>query len=182
LDSSGHTGGSNLDNFQRAIDVFAFSGFSPRRVTVSTCCLVEGIRSLGERKLAVRLAISLISADSEVRTRIMPITRSNPLPQLRQALLDYQGDLGKRITLEIVLMAGINDRPEDIEALVRFVQGQRGQQQGVPGHRSTHVSSPPRPALPRARYKAARARISFQCSVISLSTASMSSPVRVKRP
>jgi 23S rRNA (adenine2503-C2)-methyltransferase len=119
---------ANLDNLQRTVDVLSYSGFSPRRITVSTCGLVEGIRSLGERKLAVRLAISLISADSEVRTKLMPITRSNPLPRLRQALLDYQKDLGKRITLEIVLMAGINDRPEDVEALVSFVQGRGGQQ------------------------------------------------------
>jgi 23S rRNA (adenine2503-C2)-methyltransferase len=118
---------ANLDNLQRAVGVLSCSGFSPRRITVSTCGLVEGIRSLGERKLAVRLAVSLISADSEVRTRLMPINRSNPLPQLRNALLDYQALLGKRITLEIVLMAGINDRPEDVEALVRFVQGRGGQ-------------------------------------------------------
>jgi len=117
---------ANLDNLQRAVDVLSYSGFSPRRITVSTCGLVEGIRSLAERKLAVRLALSLTSADSDVRTRLMPVTRSNPLPQLRQALLDYQTDLGKRITLEIVLMAGINDRPEDVEALVSFVQGGGG--------------------------------------------------------
>jgi 23S rRNA (adenine2503-C2)-methyltransferase len=119
---------ANLDNLQRTVAVLSYSGFSPRRVTVSTCGLVEGIRSLGERKLAVRLAISLISADSEVRTKLMPITRSNPLPRLRQALLDYQKGLGKRITLEIVLMAGINDRSEDVEALVGFVQGRGGKQ------------------------------------------------------
>jgi len=117
---------ANMDNLQRAVDVLTYGGFSPRRITVSTCGLVEGIRSLGERKLAVRLAVSLISADSRVRTRLMPITRSNPLPQLRQALLEYQSITGKRITLEIVLMAGIDDRPEDVEALVRFVQGRDG--------------------------------------------------------
>jgi 23S rRNA (adenine2503-C2)-methyltransferase len=118
---------ANLENLHRAVNVLNYSGFSPRRITVSTCGLVEGVRSLGERKLAVRLAVSLISADTEVRSRLMPVTRSNPLPQMRRALLDYQRDLGKRITLEIVLMAGINDRPEDVEALVRFVQGRGGQ-------------------------------------------------------
>jgi 23S rRNA (adenine2503-C2)-methyltransferase len=117
---------ANMDNLQRAVDVLIYGGFSPRRITVSTCGLVEGIRSLGERKLPVRLAVSLISADSQVRTRLMPVTRSNPLPQLRQALLEYQSITGKRITLEIVLMAGIDDRPEDVEALVRFVQGRDG--------------------------------------------------------
>ena len=117
---------ANLDNLQQAVEVLSCGGFSQRRITVSTCGLVEGIGLLGSRKMAVRLAISLISADSKVRTRLMPINRSNPLPQLRRALLDYQQILGKRITLEIVLMAGINDRPEDVEALVRFVRGGDG--------------------------------------------------------
>jgi 23S rRNA (adenine2503-C2)-methyltransferase len=118
---------ANLDNLQRALEVFDYSGLSLRRITVSTCGLVEGIRSLIDRKMAVRLAVSLISADSEVRDRLVPIGRSNPLPRLREALWEHQKALGKRITLEIVLMEGINDRSEDVDALVRFVQG-RGEQ------------------------------------------------------
>jgi len=121
---------ANLGNLHRAVDVLSHpegSGFSPRRMTVSTCGLVEGIHSLREMKLPVRLAVSLVSADGEVRARLMPITRSNPLPELRRALLDYQAAMGKRITLEIVLMGGINDRPEDVEALVRFVRGEPSQ-------------------------------------------------------
>lgn len=121
---------ANLDNLHKAVDVLSNpegSGFSPRRMTVSTCGLVEGIHSLRERKLLLRLAVSLVSADSEVRARLMPVARSNPLPELRRALLDYQAAMGKRITLEIVLMAGINDRPEDVEALVRFVRGEPSQ-------------------------------------------------------
>ena len=118
---------ANLDNLQQAIEVLDYGGFSPRRITVSTCGLVQGIRSLQNRALGVRLAVSLISADEEVRSLLMPVARSNPLCELRRALLDYQAALGKRITLEIVLMDGINDRPEDVEALVRFVQGRSGQ-------------------------------------------------------
>jgi adenine C2-methylase RlmN of 23S rRNA A2503 and tRNA A37/regulator of sirC expression with transglutaminase-like and TPR domain len=121
---------ANLDNLHRAVDVLSClqgSGFSTRRMTVSTCGLVEGIHSLRERKLPVRLAVSLVSADSEVRAGLMPVARSNPLPELRRALLEYQAALGKRITLEIVLMDGINDRPEDVEALVRFVRGEPSQ-------------------------------------------------------
>lgn len=119
---------ANLDNLQRAVEVLSFGGFSPRRITVSTCGLVDGIRALGERKLAVRLAVSLISADSPVRNELMPIARSNPLSDLRRALEEYQDGLGKRITLEIVLMDGINDRSADIEALVRFVHGDQGRE------------------------------------------------------
>jgi len=121
---------ANVDNLHRAVDVLSNpegSGFSPRRMTVSTCGLVEGVHALRERRTPVRLAVSLVSADTDVRARLMPVARSNPLPELRRALLDYQEAMGKRITLEIVLMDGINDRPEDVEALVRFVRGEPSQ-------------------------------------------------------
>jgi 23S rRNA (adenine2503-C2)-methyltransferase len=121
---------ANLDNLEQAVKVLTCpsgSALSPRRLTVSTCGLVQGIRSLVERGLGARLAVSLVSAEPRVRNKLMPVSKANPLRELRGSLSDYQRASGKRITLEIVLMAGLNDRPEDIEALVRFVAGERGQ-------------------------------------------------------
>ncbi len=117
---------ANLDNLERAVKVFtspAGSALSPRRITVSTCGLVRGIRSLASRRLGLRLAVSLMSGDPRVRSRLMPVAGTNPLPELRQALLEYQETTARRITLEIVLMGGINDRLEDVDALIRFVRG-----------------------------------------------------------
>jgi 23S rRNA (adenine2503-C2)-methyltransferase len=54
----------------------------------------------------------------------MPVARANPLPELRRALLEYQRATGKRFTLEVVLMEGVNDRPQDAEALVDFLRSQ----------------------------------------------------------
>ena len=51
----------------------------------------------------------------------MPVSRSNPLPELRTSLQVYQRRSGKLITLEIVLLGGVNDRSQDIEALLRFI-------------------------------------------------------------
>ena len=119
---------ANLDHLEQAVKVFtspAGSALSPRRITISTCGLVRGIRSLASRRLGLRLAVSLISADPRVRSRLMPVAGSNPLPELRRALLEYQEATPRRITLEIVLMGGINDRLEDVEALIRFVRGSR---------------------------------------------------------
>jgi 23S rRNA (adenine2503-C2)-methyltransferase len=56
----------------------------------------------------------------------MPISRTNPLPELKKALLEYQGRRKKRITFEYVLLKGINDRKEDINLLSAYMKGLKG--------------------------------------------------------
>jgi 23S rRNA (adenine2503-C2)-methyltransferase len=124
----------NLDNLRRALAVLTGGGgeeeggaqpaqaaFSARRITVSTCGIVGGVRSLAEDGPAVRLAVSLVTADEALRRRLMPA--ANPLPALKDALIYHQRKQGKRITLEAVLLGGVNTRTEDIEALKDFSEG-----------------------------------------------------------
>jgi 23S rRNA (adenine2503-C2)-methyltransferase len=106
-----------------AIGVFAHPdgpAMSLRRITISTCGVVDGVRRLAEEGPEVRLAVSLISAVPETRTALMPVNRANPLPALREALGVYQERTRRRITLEVVLIDGITDRAEDVEALVEW--------------------------------------------------------------
>ncbi|MDR2079665.1 MAG: 23S rRNA (adenine(2503)-C(2))-methyltransferase RlmN [Treponema sp.] len=98
-------------------------GLSKRRITLSTSGIVEGIRELAEIGPDIRLAVSLTTADPELRKQLMPIGRSNPLPDLKEALQYYQKKRGRRITLEMVLLGGINTRDEDIEGIIRFNRG-----------------------------------------------------------
>jgi 23S rRNA (adenine2503-C2)-methyltransferase len=114
----------NLGAVADAVGVFAHRdgpGMSLRRITISTCGVVEGIRRLAEGGPEVRLAVSLISAVPDTRAKLMPVSRANPLPALREALGDYQDRAGRRITLEVVLIDGITDREADVEALVAWV-------------------------------------------------------------
>jgi 23S rRNA (adenine2503-C2)-methyltransferase len=116
---------ANLDNLRQAVGVLTARegpGLSPRRVTVSTCGLVGGLTRLAAEGPRVRLAVSLVAADQALREKLMPVARTNPLPELRRALQDYQRATGKRFTLEVVLMEGVNDRPEDAEALLDFIR------------------------------------------------------------
>ncbi len=96
---------------------------SRRRITLSTSGLVAGIRELADRGPDVRLAVSLTTADPELRSALMPVNRSDPLPLLKEALLHYQKTYEKRITLETVLLGGLNTRSEDADALAKFAQG-----------------------------------------------------------
>lgn len=97
---------------------------SQRRITVSTSGLVPQIHRLGE-SYPVNLAISLHAAADELRDTLVPINRKYPLAQLRHALDDYPLGAQRHITLEYVMLEGINDQAEDIEQLARFVNRQR---------------------------------------------------------
>ncbi|HAK47442.1 MAG TPA: 23S rRNA (adenine(2503)-C(2))-methyltransferase RlmN [Spirochaeta sp.] len=116
----------NTDELIKSLKFFTGQdglGMSARRITVSTCGIVEGIRRLGEEAPPVRLAVSLVSADNETRSKIMPVTKSNNLTDLKEALLDYQRAGGRRITLECAIMGGINDKREDAAAIADWSDG-----------------------------------------------------------
>ncbi len=96
---------------------------SYRRITISTCGLVPGIKRLGELNIPVKLAVSLVSASNETRSRIMKINSTYPLGELKKALLQFQHKGEKRITLEYCLLGGVNTSKESAEDLFHFVKG-----------------------------------------------------------
>lgn len=116
---------ANLEEVRRAITILSHPlgrEMSLRRMTVSTCGLVDGIRELSREGPKVRLAVSLITAEQEIRESLMPIARSNPLDRLQAVLSEYQREGGKRITLEYVLIPGVNDTEKAVRSLESFVR------------------------------------------------------------
>jgi len=116
----------NLAELRRALTVITSKeglNFSRRRITVSTCGIVEGIRDIADNGPAIRLALSLTTADEGLRRRLMPITASQPLGKVKEALISYQAAGGGRITLEAVLLGGINTRSEDAASMAKFAHG-----------------------------------------------------------
>ncbi|MGB0646697.1 MAG: 23S rRNA (adenine(2503)-C(2))-methyltransferase RlmN, partial [Bradymonadia bacterium] len=97
-------------------------GLAQRRITVSSSGLVPAIKKLGET-LKVNLAISLNAADDETRTRIMPINKTYNLDKLIQTLRDYPLPPRRKMTMEYVMLGGVNDRPEDAKNLKRLLHG-----------------------------------------------------------
>jgi 23S rRNA (adenine2503-C2)-methyltransferase len=116
----------NLDALSAALDVLSHPdglGLSKRRFTVSTSGIAAGIRRLADEGPDVRLAVSLTTADPMLRERLMPVTRTDPLPELKEALAYLQSKRDKRITLEAVLLGGVNTRKADADALAEFAAG-----------------------------------------------------------
>ena len=116
----------NTDEVIKSIQFFTSDeglGMSARRITVSTCGITDGIRRLADEAPSVRLAVSLVSADSSIRSGIMPVTKTNSLPELKKALEYYQSKGGRRITLECAVIGGINDKKEDATKIAEWAEG-----------------------------------------------------------
>ena len=87
-------------------------GMGGRRITVSTAGIVSGIRRLAESPARPNLALSLNSPFDEQRTELMPINRRHPLRDVLVACEQYATRTGRRVTLEYVLLGGVNTSPE----------------------------------------------------------------------
>ena len=98
-------------------------GIAPKRITVSTAGLVPGILRLAEARAPCQLAISLNAADDATRMQLMPVNRRWPLAALVEAARTYVAKTGRRVLVEYVLLAGVNDRDEDAARLAELLAG-----------------------------------------------------------
>lgn len=95
-------------------------GIGARKITLSTCGIIHGIRRFSEVSEQYTLAISLHAARQKTRDGIMPHAANQPLSELKSALADYIDSTNRRITLEYTLIKGINDSDSDLSALLSF--------------------------------------------------------------
>ncbi len=96
---------------------------SLRRITISTCGIVSGINKITEQNLNVKLAVSLVSAENPLRSKIMPINDTFNLQQLKKSLLHYQNKGGSRFTLEYCMLSGVNCDLNAAKKLASFTNG-----------------------------------------------------------
>jgi 23S rRNA (adenine2503-C2)-methyltransferase len=102
----------NFDNLARGLRIMnapAGLGIAARRITISTAGVVPGLERLKHLDMQVNLSLSLHAVDDELRSRLMPINRKYPLERVLAACLDYVRDTGRIMTLEYVLLGGVND-------------------------------------------------------------------------
>ena len=95
-------------------------GMSPKRITVSTSGVPKMIRKMADDEVKFNLAVSLHSAIQETREQIMPFAKNFTLEDLRSSLEYWYDKTNKIITYEYIVWEGINDKEEDIKALVKF--------------------------------------------------------------
>ncbi len=113
----------NYTNVLKSIERITASdsmAMSPKRITVSTAGVAKMIRQLGDDKVRFNLALSLHAANDEKRNKIMAINESNNIAALVDALNYFYEQTKNDITLEYVLLQGVNDTIEDAEELVKI--------------------------------------------------------------
>jgi len=111
---------ANYDNLLKALRILNApwgGGIGARKITISTSGLAPQIRKLADEPLQFRLAISLHGATDWTRNKIMPINRRYPLAELTAACEDYQRKKERMITLEYILIAGVNDSVKEAKPL-----------------------------------------------------------------
>ena len=108
----------NFDNLIESIKIFRENFVvGARRITVSTCGLIPEINKLAELDFQSTLAISLHAPNQEKRMAIMPVSVKYPYNDLIKTLKSYTEKTGRRVTIEYVLMRGINDSIDDAKEL-----------------------------------------------------------------
>lgn len=120
----------NYDNVVRSLKVLMDEqgfGMSSKRITVSTSGVVPKLERLAKEadEVPVNLAISLNASHNEQRTRLIPINKVWDLDKLMAALRAFPLGARRRITVEYVMLAGVNDTMDDAARVARLLAGLR---------------------------------------------------------
>jgi len=96
--------------------------FGSRRISVSTSGIVEGIKKLAGEKMQINLAISLHSANEDLRKDLMPIAKKYNLHEIIKAVDHYILKTGRRVMFEYLMIKEVNDSDQDALALAKLMK------------------------------------------------------------
>jgi 23S rRNA (adenine2503-C2)-methyltransferase len=105
-----------------AVEILAET-LSPRRITVSTSGIVPALEEMATWTPRPNLAVSLHAANDALRSELMPINRTHPLTDLVRALRRFPADKARRITIEYILIRGVNDALSQADELASLLAG-----------------------------------------------------------
>ncbi|WP_211748016.1 23S rRNA (adenine(2503)-C(2))-methyltransferase RlmN [Paenibacillus sp. Marseille-Q4541] len=115
----------HMSNFIRIVKDHKGLAIGGRHITVSTSGLAGKIKEFADSDLNVNLAVSLHAPNNELRTRIMKINKAIPIEKLMEAIEYYWDKTNKRITIEYILLQGVNDQPEHALELAELLKDRR---------------------------------------------------------
>jgi 23S rRNA (adenine2503-C2)-methyltransferase len=142
----------NLDALLKAIRLLNREvGIAMRHITVSTAGYVPGIRRLAVENLQITLALSLHAPNDAVRVPLIPMARKFPLSETMAAVRDYMARTGRRVTLEYLLLAGVNDSDTQALELAHLVRSMITHVNLIPWNPADSFSSFQAPSADRIR-------------------------------
>ncbi len=113
----------NYDNVFEAIRIINDGNcfnIGSRKISISTCGVVEGIKKMAEEDMQVNLSISLHAPNSALREKIMPINNQYPLEEVLLAVDDYIAKTSRKVMYEYVMLKGLNDDLTCAQELVKL--------------------------------------------------------------
>ena len=113
---------ATMDSLRRLTDPTALN-FGARRITVSTVGIIPKIEKFSHEGLQVNLAVSLHSADNELRSQLVPANRIYPLKNLLSACRAYTEETHRRVSFEYALINDVNDSPAAAAQLAGLLRG-----------------------------------------------------------
>ncbi|MFN8188196.1 MAG: 23S rRNA (adenine(2503)-C(2))-methyltransferase RlmN [Gaiellales bacterium] len=111
----------NLDAVLEACDRLPDLGVTHRRTAISTVGWLPGLRHFLDTPIPVRLALSLHAPDDELRSRLMPVNDRFPLADVLEACSTYFERRRRMVFIEYVMLAGVNDHPDQARHLARLL-------------------------------------------------------------
>jgi len=116
----------NYDNVIRAIRILNDKeGFNIgiRRISISTCGIIEGINKLSTENMDINLAVSIHSANEVTRSKIMPINKQYPIKKIIESVKEYTKKTRRKVMFEYLLLKDINDNEKDALDLALLLKG-----------------------------------------------------------
>lgn len=123
--------GEPFDNFDYVVDFCGIASaakgleIGEKHITVSTCGIVPRIYEYADLAHPCNLAISLHAPTDELRDTLMPVNRAYPLEKLMSAAEYFSQKANRRVTLEYVMLCGVNDEPLHAQQLADLIAGRR---------------------------------------------------------
>ena len=139
----------NLDAVLAACERLPDLGITHRRTTISTVGWIPGIEALADCGMPVRLALSLHAPEDALRSELMPVNERYPLADVLEACREFHARRRRRVFVEYVMLAGVNDRYEQALALAGRCRAR--------GERTRALQGQPDPLQPRPRLRRFRA-------------------------
>ena len=121
--------GEPFDNYDNVMDFCKIINhdkglaIGARKITISTCGLVNRIYDFSNEQVQYNLAISLHASNDELRSKLMPINKAYPLDELFKALRYYSKKNNRRLTFEYILLKGVNDSYENAVEISKLLKG-----------------------------------------------------------
>ena len=113
----------NVMNFIKIINEQKGLAIGARHITVSTSGIPDKIVKYSKEGIQVNLAISLHASNNETRNKIMPINKAFPLEKLFEAIREYETNSKRRVTIEYILLKGLNDSLKNASELASLLKG-----------------------------------------------------------